>query len=78
VLHTFRAFSELFWQAVIDAKAISPLRSIPTSQLAGSSVMADKNKLNWNKTQFDSFFPITLAGSKQIGTIYKWCPPPPR
>ena len=34
-------------------------------------------KLNWNKTQFDSFFPITLAGSKQIGTIYKWCPDPP-
>ena len=34
-------------------------------------------KLNWNKTQFDSFFPITLAGSKQIGTIYKWCPNPP-
>jgi hypothetical protein len=34
-------------------------------------------KLNWNKTQFDSFFPITLAGSKQIGTIYKWCPSPP-
>jgi hypothetical protein len=34
-------------------------------------------KLNWNKTQFDSFFPITLAGSKQIGTIYKWCLNPP-
>lgn len=34
-------------------------------------------KLNWNKTQFDSFFPITLAGSRQIGTIYKWCPNPP-
>ena len=35
-------------------------------------------KLNWNKTQFDSFFPITLAGSKQIGTIYKWCQNPPK
>jgi len=34
-------------------------------------------KLNWNKTQFDSFYPITLQGSKQIGTIYKWCPNPP-
>lgn len=34
-------------------------------------------KLNWNKTQFDSFFPITIGGSKQIGTIYKWCPNPP-
>jgi len=34
-------------------------------------------KLNWNKTQFDSFYPITLQGSKQIGTIYKWCDDPP-
>jgi hypothetical protein len=34
-------------------------------------------KLNWNKTQFDSFYPITLGGSKQIGSIYKWCPDPP-
>jgi hypothetical protein len=34
-------------------------------------------KLNWNKTQFDSFLPITLGGSRQIGTIYKWCPDPP-
>ena len=30
-------------------------------------------KLNWNKTQFDSFYPITLGGSKRIGEIYKWC-----
>jgi hypothetical protein len=35
-------------------------------------------KLNWNKTQFDSFYPITLLGSKQIGTIFKWCPDPPK
>lgn len=34
-------------------------------------------KLNWNKTQFDSFWPITLSGSRQIGTIYNWCPDPP-
>ncbi len=34
-------------------------------------------KLNWNKTQFDSFYPITLGGSKTIGEIYKWCPDPP-
>ena len=34
-------------------------------------------KLNWNKTQFDSFFPITLGGSKRIGDIYKWCSNPP-
>ncbi len=30
-------------------------------------------KLNWNKTQFDSFFPITLGGSRRIGEIYQWC-----
>jgi hypothetical protein len=37
-------------------------------------------KLNWNKTQFDSFDPITIAGSKRIGDIYKWslhAPPGP-
>lgn len=34
-------------------------------------------KLNWNKTQFDSFYPITLGGSHRIGEIYKWCPEPP-
>lgn len=34
-------------------------------------------KLNWNKTQFDSFYPITLDGSRRIGDIYKWCPDPP-
>lgn len=34
-------------------------------------------KLNWNKTQFDSFYPITLGGSKRIGEIYQWCPNPP-
>jgi hypothetical protein len=34
-------------------------------------------KLNWNKTQFDSFYPITLGGSKRIGEIYRWCPNPP-
>lgn len=34
-------------------------------------------KLNWNKTQFDSLYPITLGGSRRIGEIYKWCPDPP-
>lgn len=34
-------------------------------------------KLNWNKTQFDSFYPITLLGSRQIGTVFKWCPNAP-
>jgi len=34
-------------------------------------------KLNWNKTQFDSFYPITLGGSRRIGEIYKWCPNAP-
>jgi hypothetical protein len=41
------------------------------------SPMLPKLRLSRHKTQFDSFFPITLAGSKQIGTIYKWCPDPP-
>ncbi|MFD0892923.1 hypothetical protein KBB96_16005 [Luteolibacter ambystomatis] len=30
-------------------------------------------KLNWNRTQFDSFDPITIGGSKRIGDIYRWC-----
>ena len=34
-------------------------------------------KLNWNKTQFDSLFPITLEGSRRIGEIYRWCPNTP-
>ncbi|OAM91257.1 hypothetical protein OH491_22375 [Termitidicoccus mucosus] len=34
-------------------------------------------KLNWNKTQFDSFYPITLGGSRRIGEIYRWCANPP-
>lgn len=34
-------------------------------------------KLNWNKTQFDSFYPITLGGSKRIAEIYQWCPDAP-
>lgn len=34
-------------------------------------------KLNWNKTQFDSFYPITLGGSRRIGEIHKWCLNPP-
>jgi hypothetical protein len=34
-------------------------------------------KLNWNKTQFDSFYPITLEGARNIGSIYKVCSDPP-
>ena len=45
------------------------------TELAGEILAL--TKLNWNKTQFDSFYPITLGGSRQIGTIYKWCPDPP-
>jgi hypothetical protein len=44
VLYTFRSFSEPFWQAIIHAKAISPLPSVPTSKWASSDVFADKNK----------------------------------
>lgn len=36
------------------------------------------SKLNWNKTQFDSFYPITLGGSRRIGEIHKWCVDPPK
>ena len=36
------------------------------------------SKLNWNKTQFDSFYPITLGGSRRIGEIHKWCADPPK
>ena len=35
------------------------------------------SKLNWNKTQLDSLFPITLEGSRRIGDIYRWCPNAP-
>jgi hypothetical protein len=45
------------------------------TELAGETLAL--TKLNWNKTQFDSFYPITLEGSKRIGEIYKWCPDPP-
>ena len=45
------------------------------SELAGEILAL--SKLNWNKTQFDSLYPITLAGSRRIGEIYRWCPNPP-
>jgi hypothetical protein len=45
------------------------------SDLAGEILAL--TKLNWNKTQFDSLYPITLAGSRRIGEIYQWCPDPP-
>lgn len=45
------------------------------SELAGEILAL--TKLNWNKTQFDSFYPITLGGSKRIGEIYRWCPQSP-
>ena len=45
------------------------------SELAGEILAL--TKLNWNKTQFDSLYPITLGGSKRIGEIYQWCPEPP-
>lgn len=45
------------------------------SELAGEILAL--SKLNWNKTQFDSLYPITLAGSRRIGEIYRWCPDPP-
>lgn len=47
------------------------------SQLELAIEILALTKLNWNKTQFDSFYPITLGGSKRIGEIYRWCPDPP-
>lgn len=29
-------------------------------------------KMNWNNTQFDNGFPITLAASKNVGKILKY------
>jgi hypothetical protein len=43
ILYTFRPFSENFWKAIIAAKAIHPLGPKPTSSLANSKVMGDKN-----------------------------------
>jgi hypothetical protein len=43
VLYTFRPFTDKFWQSIIAAKAIRPLPPKPTSTLAQSKVMADKN-----------------------------------
>ena len=57
----------------------SPYRYFQTdrsqTELAGEILAL--TKLNWNKTQFDSLYPITLAGSRRIGEIYQWCPDPP-
>lgn len=47
----------------------------PASELAAEILAL--TKLNWNKTQFDSLFPITLEGSRRIGEIYRWCPSAP-
>lgn len=47
------------------------------SQLELAAEILALTKLNWNRTQFDSFFPITVGGSKRIGEIYRWCPDAP-
>jgi hypothetical protein len=47
------------------------------SQSEIASEILALTKLNWNKTQFDSFYPITLGGSRRIGEIYRWCANPP-
>jgi len=44
VLYTFRPFTENFWRAIIASKTIRPLDPKPTSTLANSKLMADKNK----------------------------------
>jgi len=30
--------------------------------------------MNWNKTQFDGFEPITLHAARQVGKILKYVP----
>lgn len=47
-----------------------------TMSALASEILA-LTKLNWNKTQFDSLYPITLQGSRRIGEVYRWCPNPP-
>ena len=32
------------------------------------------SKMNWNKTQFDGFEPITLHAARQVGKILKYIP----
>lgn len=44
VLYTFRPFTEKFWQSIIASKIIRPLPPKPTSTLANSKLMADKNQ----------------------------------
>lgn len=29
-------------------------------------------KMNWNNTQFDNFFPITVEASRRVGDILKY------
>jgi hypothetical protein len=43
VLYTLRPFTDKFWQSIISARAVHPLPPKPTSSLANSKVMADKN-----------------------------------
>ena len=43
-LYTFRPFTDVFWKAMINAKAIHLLPPKPTSDWADSNVMGDKNK----------------------------------
>lgn len=44
-----------------------------TPQFLASEIMG-LTKMNWNKTQFDSTSPITIEGSRSVGTILKYVP----
>jgi hypothetical protein len=44
VLYTFRPFTDKFWRSISASKIIRPLTPKPTSTLANSKLMADKNK----------------------------------
>ena len=41
-----------------------------TSKQLATEILA-LTKLNWNNTQFDSFFPITLKAARQVGDILR-------
>lgn len=44
-----------------------------TPRQLASEILA-LTKLNWNNTQFDSFFPITLQAARQVGDILRHLP----
>jgi hypothetical protein len=48
------------------------LGDTPLKALAGETLSL--TKLNWNNTQFDGSWPITLRVAKEVGKILKYVP----